>query len=347
MSPKLNPMIRILLVVIALVVAATGCKKDASDSPDSSPTPASVKFQVVTAQIQLAGLLGALSQDYFQDENITAELLFSEDGESADPLDVISQVENGEAEFGLTPAENLLVARERGDDVVALMSIYQRDPTAIVSLPYKNITTPADLRGKTLLVFSRSTSLTLFLNAVGLDPSEVTTVEPPNGDVNAGIASFLSGQVDGIVATGTDAAAQMQVIGIQPNLIFFNEYGIEMYPNVVFTTQRMINEHPDVVQRCVNAILRGLQYAVEQPEALATWFVEHYGDQLSSAQLNSQDEAMVAIIPLIQSSTSKPGMMNAAVWDTIVIQLSSIGIIQNSLSAANAYTLRFVEAYYH
>lgn len=332
-----------------LALTAVGCKKEKASSQENSSIeiePATVRAQFVSPQMTLAGVFGALQQGYFDEQQLTVEMMFSNIVETAETLDVIDRVTSGEADFGLTSGDNLLQARQRGDDVVALMAIYQRDPTAVITLANKNITQPEDLVGKKLLVFSRSISLSLFLAAVGIDPSDVTIVDPPEGNINAGLGLFLTGQVDGMVATGTDASVQMTAIGIEHNLLFFNDYGVQMYPNVIFTTRTMIENQPDVVQRFVNALLDGLHYAISQPQAIATWFIENYADQLRPDQLESQDEVMLAIIPLLQSPDTKAGTMSAAVWEYVANGMADAGLIQDTVGYSQAFTTQFVDAYY-
>lgn len=348
LSQPIFKLFTILCLVALLVLTVAGCKKE-NDKKQSitvnTVEPAAVKLQLVAPQMNLAGIYAAIQQGYFEDQNLTVETLFSNIVESAESLGVIDRVTSGEAEFGVTSGDNLLLARQRGDDVVALMTIYQRDPTAIISLVDKNITRPEDLIGKKLLVFNRSISWSLFLAAVGIDPDDMTVVEPPD-NINAGAVLFLTGQVDGMVVPGTDTSIQMDVIGIEHNLLFFNDYGVQMYPNVIFTTRSMIENQPDVVQRFVNALLDGLHYAISQPQEIATWFIENYADQLRPDQLESQDEVMLAIIPLIQSPDTQAGMMSADVWEYVANGMANAGLIQDMVGYSQAFTTQFVDAYY-
>lgn len=339
---------RLMIAALLLMMVAACDNKDDKETkvePTEVPT-VSIKVQFITLQMQLAGVYGALHEGYFDDEKLDVELLVSENVDNAETLFNINRVVAGEAQFGLTSADHILYAHERGLDVVAIMTIYQQDPTAVISLTAKNITRPEDLIGKKIMIFNRATSMTLFLNTVGIDPSELTIVEPPDGNINVGVANFITGQVDAMVATGTDASAQMTAIGIEHNIFFLNEYGVQMYPNVIFTTRQMIEENPEVVQRFINAFLRGTEYALQQPETVATWFVENYGQSLREDQQESQDEAMLAIIPLMQTSGSPAGTMKADVWKYIDDGMVSAGLLDESVDPETVYTSQFVDAYY-
>ena len=67
-------------------------------------------------------------------------------------VDAISEVAAGKADFGLTGDYTLVQARADGKPVVAIASVLQRNPTAIISLGKSNIRKPQDLIGKKVAV---------------------------------------------------------------------------------------------------------------------------------------------------------------------------------------------------
>ncbi|RPI97384.1 MAG: hypothetical protein EHM39_09565, partial [Chloroflexi bacterium] len=233
------------------------------------------------------------------------------------------------------------------EPLVAVMALYQRDSTALISLKTKGIQEPADLIGKRILLWNDSVSFKLFAQAAGVDLAEMTLVYPEEdqGIMEAAML-FLSGQVDAMVVPGTDVMEQFATIGIKTNALFLDDYGVANYTNLVVTTEQMIQEQPDVVQSFVSATLLGLQSAVDEPQETAAWFVEHYGDQMLPQQLESQDEALFAVLPLISPMGSKPGMMTRETWQYIYDGGVSLGLFDSTLDFTKAYTLQFVDNYY-
>jgi ABC-type nitrate/sulfonate/bicarbonate transport system substrate-binding protein len=94
-----------------------------------------------------------------------------------------------------------------------------------------------------------------------------------------------------------------------------------------------------VVERFVQATLRGWQQAVEQP-ALAVKATLAYGDQLDEA---FQSEAMLAAVPLVDTGGAPIGWMEAAVWQGIHDTLLDQGIISSPVDLDLVYTNEFME----
>lgn len=338
----------VLMIIVSLVPVLTACAKS-DEKPDPAPTtvaPASVKLQIFYPQIQYAGLYAAESQGYFPEEQlmVVVEPLTDIDGSVFDQM--IADVAAGEAQFGIAPLDNLLTAHQQGVEVVGLMTFFQVDPNAVVALKAEGITRPEDLVGKEILFFTPQTIWDLFLHINHLDPNDITIVTPPDGGVNESATAFLTGQVDAMVGPAPDIVHALTAFGLEHDALLFYDYGLRSYPNVVFTTRQFIEEHPDVVQHFVNALLRGLHYAVEQPKATAEWFVEHYGEFLRPEQLALQDETMAAIVPLINIGTSEIGMMEAEVWQQVYEGMVELGLLDISTTLGDAYTLEFLNAYY-
>lgn len=138
------------------------------------------------------------------------------------------------------------------------------------------------------------------------------------------------------------AAGMWRPAGLGSSRIAFYDYGVQSYANVIFTSGQLVQENPAVVQRFVNAVLRGLQYVVERPAEVAAWFVEHYGEELHPLQVDVQDEAVLAIIPLIQTATSKPGMMSAETWDYLDTNMVELGLLDASVNVEAMYTMQIL-----
>ncbi len=336
----------LILVLFVGLLAACGDKKETSDTP-AEIQPVSIQLYLGAPQIEYAGIYAAISQGYFADEKLNVEVKFAITAEATEQgLSSFEAVETGGPVFADGTAEGLLQLRQDGRDFVSLLALYQRDSRSIVSTPDKGIETPQDLVGKRLLLVPGTETITnVFLKTVGINPADVTLVESEGQGVDWLVTQLLTGAVDAMVFS-VEGAAQMEAAGLGASRIAFYDYGVQSYANVLFTSGQMVRENPDVVQRFVNAVLRGLQYVVERPEDTATWFVANYGDELHPLQVDVQDEAILAIIPLIQTATSKPGMMSAETWSYLSTNLTEIDLLDASVNPADAYTMQFLDTYY-
>lgn len=351
MSQKNSPYVRFalrLFIVFVLATLIAACDNTDKDSSPSKPEMVAVKIYLEAPQIEYAGIFAAISQGYFEDEQLDVELIFSiTGGSSTTDAAAVEGVLSGLPIFVGMNAETVLAHRQQGEDMVAVMSLYQRDSRSIVSNVNRGITVPADLVGKRVLVFPGDEMITqAFLDAAGVNPQDVTFVQPtPDQGINAILTAIMGGQFDGIVYS-IEADVQLTATAFPTSRLAFIDYGIQSYPNVLVTSQQLIDANPKVVQRFVNAVLRGLQYSLEQPREVATWFAQTYSNQLHVVQLRIQDQAIRSIVPLMRTTTSNPGMMTSETWNHITQDLKDANLLDAAVVPNEAYSLKFVNEYY-
>src|SRR4029077_13491618 len=152
---------------------ATGC----STSTGSTPAPSSltkIKFQLQwVAQAQFAGYYAAIDQGYYKDQGLDVQLLLG--GPDINPMQVVAA---GGADIGTTWVPKMLASREGGTDLVDIAQIFQRSGTLEVSFKDKNITTPAQLKGKKVGSWLGGNEPELYaaMTKVGVDPTKDATI---------------------------------------------------------------------------------------------------------------------------------------------------------------------------
>ncbi len=333
-----------LTLLVALVALLAGCGGD-DETEKSSPTatPATVTFVGSTPGISFAGIYGAKREGYFADESIDVREIYSNDVPELNGLDSIDLVVSGQADFAIAGADRLLLAREQGKPVVAILALYQRDPTAVIAMAGKGINKPEDLVGKTIIHLNRGAIFNLFAQKVGLDLGTVTILQ--DVEVGEGIVMFMTGQVDAAIVSSTEVIPTLRTMGLDYTTLMFYDYGVAMYPNLIFTTETLINEQPDVVQRFVNGMLRGMQYAVDNPADISTWFETTFPDSVLIQQAGSIAGTMEALIPLFHPQGSEVGLMNADTWKFVHDAMVE-GDLLEPTTVTDAYTMKFLDAYY-
>lgn len=339
-----------LLSLITVLLAATlltGCngrpEEEESGNPEPVVTPKTVTFIAHDHALSICGIYGAQMQGFFDEEQLTVNEAYLDDLPESGTQDLIDLVLAGKADFGVARADELLTARQAGKPVVAIMAVYQHDPTAIFSLAEKGIEDPGDLVGKTFVLLDHGVNLDFFAQTVGLDLNQVTLID--DVAVNDAIGMFLSGQVDGVISIAIEIGIVVERMGNAVNSMLFYDYGVPMYPNLVFTTEDMIQDDPDSVQRFINGVLRGMQYAMDYPEEMATWIETSFTDEAMVQHPGSIVDRVEALIPLWQLPGSEAGMMSTETWQSIHDLMVAGGMLGNA-DVTRAYSLRFVNAYY-
>lgn len=316
-----------------------GCNLITSQTADQPLAQVRVQLSWLHT-IEFAGFYAAEAEGYYADENLKVELYSGGFDDEDNSIDSIGKVISGEADFGLTDGGLLLTARADGVPIVAIASVYQRSPIALVSLAKSNINSPEDLVGATVQVdpYTSGIIYEALLAAQDIDPSQVNTV--PRTDFT--VAPLLSGEADVIDGWVTNELVSLRLDNHKINAILPSDYGIDIYPDVIFTTEDMITNNPDLVERFLRATIRGMQSAVENPEKAAALAVE-YDETLS---LEHEKAAMFQSLPLLNPSGGRPGMMTPETWQKAHNFLRDQGILESSLDVEATYTLSFIEKIY-
>src|SRR5579885_1862319 len=96
----------------------------------------------------------------------------------------VQMIGAGTAEFGIVSADEILLARARGNNVVALFAVFQQNPMAIMAHASRGLKSIEDvLKGGTLAIQSGLAYARILQKKFGFD--HVKIVPSPGGDLTA------------------------------------------------------------------------------------------------------------------------------------------------------------------
>ena len=193
---------RLAVLGAAVASIAAACS---SGGQQRAPALTTVKLQLQWfPQAQFAGYFAAVDQGYYKDEGLDVTILPG--GVDIVPATVVA---GGNAEFGISWVPKMLASRESGADVQIIGQVFQRSGTLQVALKDKNITKPADWKGKKVGTwgFGNEAELYAAMRKVGIDPKKPSdvTIVPQQFDMNA----FLNGDIDAAQAMIYNEYAQV------------------------------------------------------------------------------------------------------------------------------------------
>jgi NitT/TauT family transport system substrate-binding protein len=208
----------------------------------------------------------ALEKGYFEEERIEVDI---QPGGGTIPN--ITQAVEGDVDFALADFTGVLLAYGNEQvplDFTVVAGILQQTVFSIIALEGSGISTPRDLEGKTIADAPGSFGPLLFpayADLAGIDADLVeidNTFQPPQlpsllaeGRVDA-IGQFLLGKPTIEAAAGGRTAVVLPFSDVLRDL-----YGISLV-----TSSQLAEEDPDLVQRFVRALMRGLEDAIADPE---------------------------------------------------------------------------------
>ena len=174
----------------------------------------------------------------------------------------------GNADIAFANIEPLLFAVEKGAKLKAVYNIYPQNVFNVVSPKDKNITTPKELKGKKIGVYSMESgtrhNLRIILRSVGLDESDVEMI--PTGVLNFG--PLIQGQVDATAATDTGYwIAQQRGLG-ESNVIWARDY-LNTPTDVFIVTEDFYNTRKEHLRGFLQAYKRATQWMIDKPQEAA------------------------------------------------------------------------------
>jgi NitT/TauT family transport system substrate-binding protein len=331
--PLVRASARASIIVVAAMCLALGlaaCGSAATSKPGLTPITVHLAW---THQAQFAGLYAADQNGYYEDEGLA--VTFMEGGPAGGQVD---SVLSDKAQFAITAADALLVARSQGKGVRAVAVDYRRSPRVYIALTESGITRPQDFVGKTIAVNrDAQPAFAALMQRVGVssDTYDVVTSTPDLGP-------FYSGAVQVRLVYLTNEVLTARAAGYKINIIYPDDYGVHNYEDVLFASDKLIASDPDLVLRFVRATLKGWTYAVEHPAEVGAMVTKYK----SGADVKLQNDQMAASLALINTGEDHIGWMKAETWAGMEKILVDGGAIAAPLDVTQAYTMKFLEQIY-
>jgi NitT/TauT family transport system substrate-binding protein len=186
--------------------------------------------------------------------------------------DSITKVASGVDDIGFGDLSSLIEfnAKNPGQELIAVLMVYDRAPLALISLKKSGISKPADLAGRKGGAPSVDAAFRLFnvfarVNRV--DPAKVSWVgvQPQVRE-----PMLVRGDIDFSAGWSMAVVPGLLKLGIPRddiNVMMMNEYGLDLYANAVFTTPAFAKRHPEAVRGFVKATIQSWLGAAADPGA--------------------------------------------------------------------------------
>jgi len=336
--------------VSALVLSgcSAGEPDSGGDSGSSELTPVKLQLQWLT-QAQFAGYYAAAAEGYYEDEGLDVEII--QGGGDIVPQDALA---NGDVDYAISWVPKVLGSIQNGADITNVAQIFERSATLQVSFKDQDITTAADLAGKTIGSWGYGNEWELY---AGLNKAGVTddvTVVSQNFDMNA----LLSGDIDAAQAMTYNEYAQL-LETVDPEtgelytaddftVIDWNEEGTSMLQDAIWADAGRLEDdadYADTTVKFIKASIKGWAFARDDAQGAADIVTEAGSTLGLSHQLWMTNEVNRLIWP---STTGGVGTIDTAAWDaTVAMALETSNetgaTIISEEPPASAYSNEYVE----
>ena len=336
--PVLAAIVVVALAILFLPTLVRGPGTSSTPSPSGSTaasdsgSPAALRpvrlllgFQ---PDVQFAPFYLAQQGGYFADAGLEVTIEHSDD--------VIPLVADGQAEFGVADATDVMIARTSGIPIKYVSTLYNNFPVALIGAPDVVPASPADLAGLRIGTPGQFGSswhaLLALLDAGGLTPDDVTIRDYPQFNQVEGL---LNGDVDLITGFRTNEPLRLEAQGFEVELMTVDEFAPLPGPGIVVGDEllgadlEMAHAFASAVVQAQEAIADDLQLGL----AAATTEVPAIAEDIETAQ---------AVLQATVESWGGPSLTGAVfrpAWDSGYETMRRLGFIDGSVPLEEMYDL--------
>lgn len=321
----------ILFSILVLTLFCTSCDK--SSTPTSQPAGGAAAGGPIKLQLnwkpepQFGGFYAAQVNGTYAKHNLNVEI--TPGGAGAPTIDMVGA---GTVPFAIVSGDEIIRARANGNQVVALLAVFQTNPQGIMTRANRGFKTIADVFShEGTLAMERGLPYSDFLkNKYGFDKLKI--VPSPFGDLSI----YRTDPNYAMQCFVTSEPLAARKTGFEPQTFLIAEAGYNPYTTVLSTSEAYLKANPQTVKAMVEAVRDGWNAYLADPtktnEAMAKLNPTMDGETF---KLGADVQK-----PLIQSESpngSDLGKMNLERWKTLVQQLTDLKVITKLVKAEDCF----------
>ncbi len=243
---------------------------------------------------------------------------------------VVQMVAAGKIDFGIASADEVILARSHGADVVALFAAYQTNPQAIMTHEARGFKSLADVyASRDTLAIQKGLPYALFLDKKYASKTHAQIV-PYLGGIQNFLADNTYSQQCFVTSEPLSAAKKGATV---KTFLVANE-GYNPYTTVLIVRGDVLKSNERLVKRVVNAVRAGWRDYVDHPEKTNVVM----GKLNKSVDAETFSTGAQAQKPLIESKDGSLGVMTAARWVDLRQQLIVLNLVAKDASKEDIQT---------
>jgi putative hydroxymethylpyrimidine transport system substrate-binding protein len=326
---------RIALVSLVALLALSACgEKEDRVAPGDERRSLSLMLDYLPNPDHV-GLYAAQADGAFAQAGLDVEIEVP-----SDPAAPLKLVQAGKVDVAISYEPELLIARDKGADLVSVAALAQTPLTSLITLERKRVRTPADLRGGrvgTAGIPYQSAYLTTILERAGVPRGSVR-------EINVGFnltPAMLSRRVDATLGAFWNVeGVELQRRDRRPRIIHMEDVGVPTYNELILIARKdTLADRGDDVRAFVQALARGYETARKDPAAGVDALLEAEPDLDRAFTLAS----VKASLPVFFPEEGKPfGWQEPADWQAYGSWMFDQGLLDARPDATVALTNEFL-----
>lgn len=277
---------------------------------------------------EFGGIYAAREQGAFAKNNLDVDI---KPGGAGVPT--WQRVAKGEVDFAVSSADEVVIARSKGADVVAIFTIYQTCPQGIMVHKSRGLKELAD-------VFKTPGTLAL---EIGLPYGKFLKEKyglaagVKQISYTGGIANFLAdknvAQQCFVFAEPMTAKAK----GVEPQTFLIADSGYNPYTGVIITNGKLAKDKPALVTAMRQSMVDGWRAYLDDPKPANEVMQKLNTKTMDAAGFAAGAEAQKPLIEDDHTKTAGLGSMTADRWTTLIDQLAGMKLIDKKPTAEECF----------
>jgi len=316
----------LLIGLSVCLVAGCGKKSQPASTDAGTPAPAQVKLALDwVPEPEFGGFYAGRENGAYKRHGIGIEI---QGGGAGVP--VLQMVATGRVDFGTVGADELLTARARGADLVALFAVFQTSPQGIMVHAARKLQKLEDAFHSGTLALETGKAYAAYLKKkFAWDGVKVV---PYDG----GVAHFLTDPSFGQQCYVTSEPIAARQKGADPAVFLIADSGFNPYATVVVTRRELLEKQPELAKEFVLATREGWREYLDHPEATNALLAK-LNSALDVATLGAAAEAQKPLIENADSQQHGLGSMQRARWQTLADQLLDLKFLDKPVAVADSF----------
>jgi NitT/TauT family transport system substrate-binding protein len=333
-----------LMVGTGVLAACTGSNTPVSDTATERAAEGEVtsgELQKISfgtnwyAQAEHGGFYQAIATGIYQDHGLEVSIKMG--GPQVNGTQLLM---GGTVDFFMGYGSDALQAVQEGIPKVTVASIFQKDPQILIAHPGQGIKSLEDLQGKPIYI-SSAANVTYW----PLLAAKYGFTEDMKRPYNFNPAPFLADQSSAQQGyLSSEPLAIQKEGGFEPVVLLLADYGYDPYSTTIETRQDVVDRDPDLVQRFVDASIKGWYSYLNGDPAPGNALIKQDNPEMTDEQIAYGIEKMkeYGIVVSGDAETMGIGAMTDERWKSFYDTLVEAEVLSPDVDYTQAFTLEFV-----
>ncbi len=287
------------------------------------------------AQAEHGGFYQAVAKGFYKDAGLDVTL--RQGGPQVNHAQLLAA---GRLEFAMAPNSFIpLNFVQQNIPMVAVASLFQKDPAVLIAHSGVGNDTLADLKKRKIMIGpdTRIGFWRFLKSKYGFTDDQIAPY-------TFNLAPFLADKLAVQQGYLSSEPFQLERVGVKPNVFLLADAGYTSYAAVIATSRKLVESNPDLVQRFVDASIKGWADYIYGDPAPANNLIKADNPEMNDELLAYGRDKLKAygIVDSGESLGKGIGIMSDERWKSFFDVMAADGLYDKSMDYKKAYTLQFV-----